>query len=127
MTEGTLRVGVVGVGSIAREVHLPILRHQAGIEVVGLVDSQPAALARGLAESGFGLEFASVEGLLAGRRPDCALVLTPEQFRYPVVKTLLAAGVDVFCEKPLTMRLGEAEGLVELARGRGRVLKDDPE
>jgi len=122
MASERLRVAVLGLGYIAREVHLPILRQEPGAEVVGLVDSDPRALARGLAESGFGPGFPTVEALVAAARPDCALVLTPKETHYAMVQPLLEAGVDVFCEKPLTMRLDEAEALVALASARGRVL-----
>jgi virulence factor len=82
----------------------------------------PDVLARGMAESGFGPGFPSVEALLAHARPDAALVLTPKQFHHAGVRALLQAGVDVFCEKPLTMRLPEAEEVVRLAAERSRVL-----
>jgi virulence factor len=121
MTE-RVRIAVVGLGYIAREVHVPTLRSLPGVEVVGLVDTQPEALARGLAESGFGPGFPGVEPLLERARPDAALVLTPKEFHYAGVRALLEAGVDVFCEKPLTMRLPEADEVVRLARERRRVL-----
>jgi virulence factor len=117
-----LRLAVVGLGAIAREVHLPTLRRLPGVEVVGLVDAVPAALRRAMAETGLGPGFASVEALLETARPDGALVLTPKQTHYAVVRTLLAAEVDVFCEKPLTTRLPEAEALVALAAERRRIL-----
>jgi virulence factor len=121
VSEPVLRVGVVGLGYIAREVHLPTLRDRADVQVVGLVDPEPAALSR-VAASGVGPGYASVEALLEHGRPDCALVLAPKQRHHAVVCALLDAGVDVFCEKPLTTRLVEAEALVDLARARGRVL-----
>ena len=93
-----------------------------GVEVVGLVDPAPAALARALAESGFGPGFASLEALLAAARPDAALVLTPKQTHHAVVRRLLEAGVDVFCEKPLATTVPEAEALVAQAARAGRVL-----
>jgi virulence factor len=48
--------------------------------------------------------------------------LTPKPTHYAVVRTLLEAGVDVFCEKPLTTVLAEAEALVALAARTGRIL-----
>lgn len=120
--ERALRVAVVGLGTIAREVHLPILRQRRDVEVVGVVDVDAAALARAVAESGFGVGVASLDVLLERAAPDCAFVLTPKEHHYAAVKRLVEAGVDVFCEKPLTMRLPEAEELVELAAGRRRVV-----
>jgi virulence factor len=118
----SLRLAVVGLGAIAREVHLPSLRRLPGVEVVGLVDAVPAALARAVAETGLGPGFPSLDALLATTRPDGALVLTPKPSHYAVVRTLLEAGVDVFCEKPLTTVLAEAAELVGLAARTGRVL-----
>jgi virulence factor len=117
-----LRLAVVGLGTIAREVHLPSLRRLPGVEVVGLADALPAAVQRAVAETGLGPGFASVDALLETARPAAALVLTPKPTHYAVVRTLLEAGVDVFCEKPLTTRLPEAEALVALAAAARRVL-----
>lgn len=117
-----LRLAVIGLGYVAREVHLQLLRRVSGVEVVGLVDPVPAALERALAESGFGPGFASLDALLAVARPDGALVLTPKQTHHAVVRRLLEAGVDVFCEKPLASTVPEAEALVTLAARTGRVL-----
>lgn len=117
-----LRVAVLGLGYIAREIHLPILRQQAGIDVVGLVDVDAQVLTRAVATSGFGPGFASMDVLLDTVPLDGAFVLTPKQFHYAAVKRLLEAGLDVFCEKPLTMHLREAEELAELAAARQRVL-----
>ena len=47
MTDPKLRIAVIGLGNIAREAHLPILRSEPGIEVVGLVDRDPGAHRRG--------------------------------------------------------------------------------
>lgn len=121
-TGPVLRVGVVGLGTIAREVHLPVLRQLPQVEVTGLVDPDPAARARALRESGFGSAFASLEAWLEAGRAECALVLAPKQVHAPLVRQLLEAGLDVFCEKPLTTRLQDAEALVALAAARGRVL-----
>ena len=120
--EAPLRLAVVGLGSIAREVHLPLLRRLPGVEVVGLIDALPEAVSRAVAETGLGPGFASLDALLGTARPDAALVLTPKPTHYVVVRTLLEAGVDVFCEKPLTTVLGEAEALVAQAARAGRIL-----
>jgi virulence factor len=122
LTAPPLRLAVVGLGSIAREVHLPSLRRLPGVQVVGLVDPVPAALAQAMAETGLGPGFASLEALLAATRPDGALVLTPKPTHHGVVRTLLEAGVDVFCEKPLTTVLADAEALAALAARTGRIL-----
>jgi predicted dehydrogenase len=41
---------------------------------------------------------------------------------YPLAKTLLEAGKDVYVEKPLTLEVGHAEELCRIARTRDRIL-----
>ena len=52
-----------------------------------------------------------------------ALVLaTPAPSHYELAKAALAAGKDVFVEKPMTMRTDEARSLAEYADQQGRIL-----
>jgi UDP-2-acetamido-3-amino-2,3-dideoxy-glucuronate N-acetyltransferase len=49
-------------------------------------------------------------------------VAAPAALHHDLARKALAAGKDVFVEKPLALRVPQAEELVELARGRKRVL-----
>jgi UDP-2-acetamido-3-amino-2,3-dideoxy-glucuronate N-acetyltransferase len=49
-------------------------------------------------------------------------VATPAALHYELTRKALAAGKDVFVEKPLALRVEEAEDLVERARRRKRIL-----
>ncbi len=52
-----------------------------------------------------------------------ALVLaTPAPTHYQLAKQALAAGKDIFVEKPMTLRTDEARSLAELADQQGRIL-----
>ena len=53
---------------------------------------------------------------------DFVSVCTPNDSHYEIAKAALEAGLDVMCEKPLSMSLAEAEELERLARDGGRVL-----
>ena len=53
---------------------------------------------------------------------DFLAVCTPNDTHYEITKAALEAGLDVFCEKPLSMTLAEATELERLARRRRRVL-----
>jgi predicted dehydrogenase len=58
-------------------------------------------------------------------RPDGLQVVsiaTPNSSHYAVAKAALLAGLHVVCEKPLTIRLEDAEALQALASARGLVL-----
>jgi predicted dehydrogenase len=62
--------------------------------------------------------------LLAEQKPDIVSVCTPDDTHFDIVRAALcSAGVRaVLAEKPLALRLAEAEGLVALARRRAVVL-----
>ena len=56
-------------------------------------------------------------------RADCVVVVTPAQTHFPLCLEFLAAGKDVFVEKPLTLVSREARRLTELAEKRRRILQ----
>ena len=59
------------------------------------------------------------------KRPDgveVVSVVTPNHVHYVQSKTLLEAGLDVICDKPLTTNLADAEKLVTLAAEKKRLL-----
>lgn len=60
--------------------------------------------------------------ILLNREIDAVVVATPTSTHYDVVKRALLEGKDVLCEKPLTVDVGEAKELVELADDVGRIL-----
>ncbi len=55
-------------------------------------------------------------------RIDFLAVCTPNDSHYEIAEAALAAGLDVMCEKPLSLTLAEAEELRRLAARRRRVL-----
>ncbi|MEW6746559.1 MAG: Gfo/Idh/MocA family oxidoreductase [Planctomycetota bacterium] len=52
----------------------------------------------------------------AGERADYVLIVTPNNVHFDPAKKALQAGIPVFCEKPLTMTLQEADELVRLVK-----------
>lgn len=54
-------------------------------------------------------------------RLDLVTVATPNSTHFEITKAFLSAGFDVFCEKPLTTTVEEAEIIVRTARDAGRI------
>ena len=50
---------------------------------------------------------------------DLAIVIVPHRYHAPVAKTLLEAGIHVITEKPFTVRVSEADELINLAKQNG--------
>lgn len=59
---------------------------------------------------------------LLGRDLDAAVVCTPAETHYDIVRACLEHGLDVFVEKPLATSTAHAQELVDAAEERGRIL-----
>jgi len=53
---------------------------------------------------------------------DAVVIAVPAELHYQLTKEALMAGKDVFCEKPLALRVEEGKDLVKLARENKRIL-----
>ena len=115
-----MRVAIIGLGGIARKAYLPLLTTWEGVEVL-LCSRTPATVAQLQAQYHLPQGTTDLEELLSWR-PQAALVLTPSPTHRAIAGRLLEAGVDVFVEKPATMRCAETQELAELAEARERVL-----
>lgn len=105
-----VRVAVVGLGHVARHVHLPLLakldRH---FTVTAVCDSQPgyaADIARQLQVPGSGV-FADTQSMFGCGEFDAVLLLTSGSHA-PLAVEALKRGYPVFCEKPLAHSPDEA-------------------
>lgn len=115
----TVRVGVIGLGKMGLS-HLSMINAHPDVEVVAVVDAAGYmldVLSKYTGLPGFG----SIDAMLSGSDVDAVVVATPTRLHAPMVRSLLEAGVDVFCEKPLSLTAADSEELTRLAADRGRV------
>jgi D-galactose 1-dehydrogenase len=110
------RVGIIGLGKIAQDQHLPVIAKSAAFELAA-VSSQ-----RGL-KAGEALAFRDHHELLA-RTPDldAVAVCTPPQARHAIARDALIAGKHVMLEKPPAATLSALADLERLAAEKGRIL-----
>src|SRR5690606_25037553 len=108
-----MRVGLVGLGDIARKAYLPVLAARADVDPV-LCTRDPDALRQSGDAYRIPHRFTSVTPLLdAGL--DAAFVHTATAAHVEVASALLAAGVPTYVDKPLADNLADAAALVTLA------------
>lgn len=101
-----LRLGIAGVGSVARDNYLPFLAGQPGVDLAFWNRTAPGA-ADAAGKFG-GVALPSLAGLAAWR-PDAVFVLTAETARQAVTAELVSLGVPrLFLEKPLVAAKGQA-------------------
>lgn len=118
-----IRVAVVGCGhmgsSHARKVRA--LAAAEGVVVLSGVADVDAEAARSLAQELRAR--AETDAAKLYRDCDAAIVAVPTVEHAAAVRSALEAGLDVLVEKPIAATLEQGEGLLSLARERGRVLQ----
>ncbi len=117
-----LKVVLVGIGGIARRVHLPTLIGAEGATLAGVVDVVPEILDRVGKQYNIANCYPSVAAFLQNGEADCALVVTGPAYHAEVSIALLEAGIDVFCEKPLANSLSDVRAMVDAADRSNKIL-----
>ncbi|MDP6930093.1 MAG: Gfo/Idh/MocA family oxidoreductase [Planctomycetota bacterium] len=108
-----LRVGVIGVGRIARD-WVPVVLGTPAFELVGVVDADPRALEDAVREFDTA-GFSGVSEMIDMVEPDAALILTPPVSHADLAVKLFACGVHVLCEKPLALNAAEVARMLDEA------------
>ncbi len=116
-----MRVGIIGLGDIAKKAYLPILGTRAGIELK--IATRNVAVLHDIGERyRIPARYSTVDALLEAGI-DVAFVHVATEAHMPVVKALLQAGVHVYLDKPIANTYEEARLLVQMAEQRGCVLR----
>ncbi len=131
---GPLRLGLVGCGNIAAA-YARSIQAYPGLTLVAVTDLDPqragaiagAAVADAApAEAHRAEVMPDAASLLDRRDIDLVVNLTPPAVHYQVIRQALEAGKSVYTEKPMTLDLGRAVELTELAESRGLALYSAP-
>jgi alcohol dehydrogenase (NADP+) len=114
-------VGVVGCGAVAPE-YVAGIDAEPTLELVGAADPGTERARAVLADHAPGTDaavFEHHEALLADAGPDLVVNLTPHAAHAPVSRACLAAGADVYSEKPLALDPDDARDLLATAAEHG--------
>ncbi len=125
VSNGFLRVGVVGTGTFGRN-HARVYRDlqadpSVNITFTGVVDADQAR-AKSIAEEFGTRAYGSVAELL-NAEVDAVSVAVPTVAHLAVARELLQSGVDVLIEKPLASTLAEADELAGMAERHNRIVQ----
>ena len=113
------RVGVIGCGSIARTVHLPVLRRTGGVVVAALADPDSASLAAAGHRAPGATLCRTAGELLARDDLDAVVVTAPSGLHAELALAVAQAGHHLYLEKPLATTRADGELVVEAARSAG--------
>lgn len=113
------KVAVVGVGKMGLS-HLSMLRAHPNVELVGVCDSIKYVL--DVLEKYTGIKtYTDYETMLAESGAETVVIATPTATHFPMAEKAIKRGLNVFCEKPLTLSLAESTHLAALAAEHGVV------
>ena len=121
---GKLRGVLIGCGAIARE-HLTVLGELNNVEVSAVCDISPARAEAAAERFGIASWYTSHRELLADVKPDLVHITTPPTSHFPIAMDCLADGLNVFCEKPVTVRYSDFCALKQLARDKNCMLVEN--
>lgn len=120
----TIRVGIIGCGSIANQRHAPEYRNNPHVELTFVYDPNPDRAAR-LAERFGGKVADSWEQIVDHPEVDAISDCSTNEMHHMITTRALRAGKHVLCEKPIATTLEGAQSIVMAAAESGTVLMID--
>ena len=107
---------ILGCGAIAEKAHLPALRRIPQAHVSALVDRNVGRAQELRKDFNFkdALIFDNHLKALDAVNPDAVMILTPPSTHAQIIEDVAKAKKHIFCEKPITTSLEDAEKLVQV-------------
>ncbi|GFP75826.1 Gfo/Idh/MocA family protein [Clostridium fungisolvens] len=114
-----MRVGIIGLGDIAKKAYLPVLSEKEDIELV--LCTRNSVTLNNLAEKyRIKEKYNTVEELIRSGI-DAAFVSTATEAHFEVAEKLIKHGVNVYIDKPVSMNYDETKSIVKLAKESGKI------
>ncbi len=122
MANNKIRVAVIGPGGMgqgdARDASIV-----PGVEIVAAADIYDSRLDR-MKETYPGIATTrDYRELIARRDIDAVIIATPDHWHARISIDALAAGMDVFCEKPMVQRIEDGKRVIEAWKKSGRIFQ----
>ncbi|MGM0852903.1 MAG: Gfo/Idh/MocA family protein [Bacillota bacterium] len=115
-----LKIGLIGLGDIAKKAYLPVLSEKEGIELV-LCTRNAETLNVLASKYRIQEKVQTVEELIAANI-DAALVSTATEAHFEITEKLLENGINVYIDKPISLNYHESERrIVQLAKESGKI------
>lgn len=109
-----MRIGVVGIGDIAKKAYLPILSNVKGLTIVPCTRNQDT-LNEIMAEYHLTESYTDLDELIKSG-VDAIYVTSKTDVHYQMAKKVLEAKIPCHLDKPISMNFDETKELVQLAK-----------
>lgn len=115
-----MKIGIIGLGGIARKAYLPIVLNKGDLTPV-LCTRNSEILNTIAGKYRIADVTTSIDGLI-DKNIQAAFVHTSTESHFEIVKKLLLNDINVYVDKPISYYYSEARELVDLAEKRGKHL-----
>ena len=114
-----LGMGVVGVGTMGKRHAENIRRLIPEAQLIAVADADLNHAKQVAAELEIDHCYNTVEALVERKDIQAVVIVTPAKFHGAAIKTCAREGKDIFCEKPLTLTVEEADEVLEVTAKAG--------
>ncbi|UOY92687.1 Gfo/Idh/MocA family oxidoreductase [Ectobacillus sp. JY-23] len=116
-----IRVGIIGVGGIAKGRHIPAFLQLSDLcQVTALSDVNRVQAKEAAAQFNIPHVFENYQDMFT--EVDAVCICTPNKFHAEISIAALEAGVHVLCEKPMALSAAECEAMLAASKKSGKVL-----
>jgi predicted dehydrogenase len=115
-----LRGAILGFGHVAASGHMPFWDGRPDARIVAIADALASRREMFLRTHPEGRAYATADALLAAETLDFVDVCTPPSGHASCIEQALEAGVDILCEKPMTISARDALRIANQAEAAGR-------
>jgi len=114
-----LGMGVVGVGTMGKQ-HAFNIRHLIPeAQLIAVADADLKRAQQVAAELEIEHAYNTVEALAERKDIQAVVIVTPAKFHGAAIRVCAQAGKDIFCEKPFTLTVAEADEMLDLTTKAG--------
>lgn len=114
-----INIGVVGLGRLGRLYANYFTNRLPGARLYAVSDVQAAAVQATQAETGVAKGYTDYREMLQDPALDAVVVMTPTKLHAEVVIASAVAKKAIFCEKPLSLEISEAEAMKAVVAKHG--------
>jgi len=105
-----INIGIVGLGTIAKKAHVPVLSTFKGVNIKGAADVDVKKGQEFAKKWNIPEVYEDYNKMYENADLDVVFVCLPNFLHFEAVKSALEHDFHVFCEKPMGLRAGEGDG-----------------
>jgi predicted dehydrogenase len=115
----SIRVAMIGAGSMANTVHYPSLASFDDVEIAAICDLDTARMAATADKYGVQRRYTDYRRMVAEVEPDAVYAIGQPHSMYDIWAWCLAQGRNLYIEKPMGLTMHQARSLAHLAERHG--------